>query len=183
MGSFNGNVFITYNQKNNVSDIEYLVTQEFNNNIIRLEGVMNQVGGKLTHGVDQGKDAYILVAKIIPSGFTQAAASASGNRQNTANNHTEAKISRGLSSNLTELDRVTVGMGTTARAVQGTTNGIGEGTGGSGYGSMTDGIFHAAIGAKATAGQRLEIENTIANGNCRAQMVILQVDAGASPRI
>ena len=183
MGSFNGNVFITYNQQNNVSDIEYLVTQEFNNNIIRLEGVMNQVGGKLTHSVPAGKDAYILVAKIIPAGFTQAAASASGNRQNASNNHTEAKISRGPQGTLVELDRVTVGMGTTTRAVQGTTNGIGEGTGGSGYGSMTDGIFHAAIGAKATAGQRLEIENTLANGNCRAQMVILQVDAGASPRI
>ncbi len=183
MGSFNGNVFITYNQQNNVSDIEYLVTQEFNNNIIRLQDVINQVEGKLTHSVNPGKDAYILIAKIIPAGFTQAAGSQSGNRLNTANNHTEAKISSGPRTALVELDRVTVGMGTTTRAVRGTTNGIGEGTGGSGYGSMTDGIFHAAIGAKATAGQRIEIENTLANGNCRAQLVLLEVDAGASPRI
>ncbi len=187
MGSFNGNVFITYKPQDSssrMSDIEYLLTQEFNGNLIRLEGEINAMGETLAHIIPAGKDAYILVAKIIPSKFTPAAASLSGNRRDEGNNHTEASISRGGPTGfLTELDRVTVGMSTTTRAVRAANNGPGEGTGGSGYGSMTDGIFHAAVGAKATATQRLEIKNTFDHGDCRAQMVILQIDAGTSPRI
>ena len=55
--------------------------------------------------------------------------------------------------------------------------------GGSGYGSMTDGIFHAAVGGKATTNQTIEIENTLDNGNCKAQLIILQVDTGESPEL
>ncbi len=188
MGSFKGNVFITYKPQDSssrMSNIEYLATQEFNDNIIRLEGDISAVGGKLTHTVSAGKDAYILVAKIIPSGFVQAASSpfVIGGTQNVQNNHTEAKISRGASGSLAELDRVTVGMGTATQFVNAPNNGDSAGSGGSGYGCMTDGIFHSAIGAKATASQLIEIENTLDNGNCRSQMVVLEIDAGTSPRI
>jgi len=59
-----------------VGDIEYLATQQFNGNITRLEGDISAVTNKLTHTVASGKDGYILVAKIIPSGFAQAASRA-----------------------------------------------------------------------------------------------------------
>jgi len=161
--------------KKDVGDIQYLVTQEFNNNIIRLNGDISALTNKLTHVVSAGKDGYILVAKIIPSGFTVAAVAGLG--QNIqSNNSTEAKIS----TNAVEIDRVTVGMGTRALQISQTQNAGGDG---SGYGALTDGLFHAAIGAKALTGQTMEIENTKDNGNCIAQMVILEVDTGTTPAI
>jgi len=158
-----------------VGDIQYLVTQEFNNNIIRLNGDISIETNKLSHTVTAGKDAYILVAKIIPSKL--AAASSRTTQGTTANrNQTEAKIS----TNAVEIDRVTVGMATSAGM---SNTGQNNGGPGSGYGALTDGLFHASIGAKALAGQIIEIENTEANGTCIAQMVILEVNTGVSPAI
>jgi len=162
-----------------MGDIEYLTTQQFNGNITRLEGDISAVTNKLTHTVASGKDGYILVVKIIPSGFVQSASRAVvGTVTTTANNHSEAKIS----ANAIEIDRVTVGMASEAASVaQSGTNGVG--IGGSGYGSMQAGKFDAAIGMKVTTGQVIEIENTLDNGNCRAQMVILEVDSGTTPKL
>lgn len=162
-----------------LSDIEYLCVQQFNGNITRLEGDLSTVADKLTHTVASGKDGYILVAKIFPSGFTGAAGRAVvGTGTSTSNNHSEAKIS----ANTVEIDRVAVGMGSTAASVvQSGTNGVG--TGGSGYGSVLPAEFKVAIGMKVTTGQVIEIENTLDNGSCRAQMVILEVNTGVSPQI
>jgi len=162
-----------------VGDIEYLATQEFNGNVIRLQGDISILTNTLTHTVTVGKDAYILVAKIVPSGFVQAATSASGNVLVTGNNQTEAKIS----SDGTELDRITVGTNTATRSVLNLVNNAGSGTGGSGAGSLTDGLFHAAIGSKTLPTLDIEIENTLDNGNCIAQMVILEVDTGTTPAL
>jgi len=48
---------------------------------------------------------------------------------------------------------------------------------------MQAGKFDAAIGMKVTTGQVIEIKNTLDNGNCRAQMVILEVDTGTTPKL
>jgi len=164
-----------------VGDLQYIVTQEFNGNVIRLTGNIDLLTNTLTHPVSVGKDAYILVAKIVPSRFVSAVSSTIKNGTVLGNNHTEAKISI----DTTELDRVTVGSSSSARAVgfpnDAATEGAGHG--GSGYGSMTDGIFYASIGAKATTGELIVIENTLKNGTCVAQMVILEIDTGTSPAI
>lgn len=169
------NILFSVGEVVDVGDIEYLCVQQFNGNITRLEGDISAVNDKLTHTVAGGKDGYILIAKIIPSGFAQAATAGLGTTTNT-NNSTEAKIS----ANTVEIDRVTVGMSTGALQIAQTQNAGGDG---SGYGALTDGIFHAAIGMKATTGQVIEIENTLDNGNARAQMVILEVDTGVTPKL
>lgn len=158
-----------------VGDIQFLCVQQFNGNVTRLEGDISAVTNKLTHTVATGKDGYILVAKIMPSGFVAASSrTAQGSTSNT--NSTEAKIS----ANVVEIDRVTVGMGTSAGMSD---TGQNNGGPGSGYGALTDGIFHAAIGMKVTTGQVIEIENTLDNGNARAHLVILEVNTGLSPKI
>lgn len=162
-----------------VGDIEYLATQQFNGNVIRLEGDISVINNKLTHTVNGGKDAYIMVAKIIPSGFVAPAVRIILNTGSvTATNQTEAKIS----ANAVEIDRVTVGYAT---SISSTVNGGSSegGTGGCGLGSVSPSEFKAAIGMKATTGQIIEIENILANGNCRAQLVILEVDIGTSPKL
>ncbi len=164
-----------------MGDIEYLATQQKNGNITRLEGAINTLASKLSHTVAGGKDGYILVAKIIPSGFTAVGLTSVRNTSNTTSNHTEAKIS----ANTVEIDRVTVGFATGVRGSSYPNDGAqeGAGVGGAGYGSMTDGKFSAAIGMKVTTGQVIEIENTLDNGNCRAQLVILEVNTGATPQL
>ena len=99
--------------KEDMGDIQYLATQEYNGNIVRLSDDINNLTDKLSYTVPKGKDAYILVTKIIPTNFVQAASSSFGNISNVNNNHTEAKISI----NTKELDRVTVGMSTSTRSV------------------------------------------------------------------
>ena len=158
-----------------MGDIEFLCIKEFDGKIIRIQGDLSTLTDTLTHTATAGKDAYVLVAKIIPSGFTVAAATTSLTVLRS-NNSTEAKISL----NLVEKDRVTVGMGTSAIRMPEVTS---EGGNGSGYGTLTDGNFYAAIGSKVSAGQIIEIENTLDNGNCIAQMVILEEDTGVSPQI
>lgn len=168
-------LFQVVGEEVDVGDIEYLCVQQFNGNITRLEGDISVVTNTLTHTVAGGKDGYILVAKIIPSGLT-AASSRTGQGTTTNRNQTEAKIS----ANAVEIDRVTVGMATSAGMSNQSQNNGGPG---SGYGALTDGIFHAAIGMKATTSQVIEIENTLDNGNARAQMVILEVPTGITPKL
>jgi len=158
-----------------MGDIQYLCVQQFNGNVTRLEGDISAVTNTLTHTVAIGKDGYILVAKIIPSGLT-GASSRTTQGTTSSRNQTEAKIS----ANVVEIDRVTVGMATSAGM---SNTGQNNGGPGSGYGALTDGLFYTAIGMKVTTGQVIEIENTIDNGNCRAQMVILEVDTDATPQI
>lgn len=162
-----------------VGDIEYLATQQFNGNVTRLEGDISAITNTLTHTVTAGKDGYILVAKIIPSGFVAPAVRTGlSTGSATATNQTEAKIS----ANAVELDRVTVGYATSISSTVNSGSSEG-GTGGCGSGSVSPSEFKAAIGMKATTGQVIEIENTLDNGNCRAQLVILEVDTGVSPAL
>lgn len=177
-------VSASIDEERRLSDIEYLAVQQFNDNLIRLEGDINDLASKLTHTVSLGKDAYIMVAKITPTGFTAPTSNAVANNSQTttAFNHVEAKISTGQSGSLTELDRAQVGMATRASSQSSASSRFGNGNG-TGYGHMSPVSFDAAIGAKATTGQLIEIENTVDNGNCKAQLVILEVDSGTSPAL
>ncbi len=161
-----------------MGDIEYLCTQQRNGNITRLEGAINAVTNKLTHTIAANKDGYILVAKIFPSGFTVPATSLVGNTLVRSDNHSIAKISVAT----VEIDRVAVGMATATRSTQqsGTSS---SGGNGSNYGDSHPTEFKAAIGMKGTTGQVIEIENILDNGSCRAQLVILEVNTGATPQL
>jgi len=160
-----------------VGDKEYLCVQEFNGNITRLTGAINTVTSKLSHTISSGKDGYILEAKIVPTGGIAAAVVANSPASAVGDNNSEAKISIAT----VEKDRTSVG--TTTRALTVNNANSVTGTGGSGAGSLVDGIFHAAIGAKGTTGQVIEIENTVDNGSCTAQLVILEVPTGTTPAI
>jgi len=148
-------------RKKRLSDIEYLAVQESNGNVTRTRGAINTVTSKITHTVTTGKDGYILVAKIIITDFSNSSAVRAA-----------CKIAG------TTIDTTQIGV--RAFTQEGpTTNGFGMG----GWGIVGDGILHGAIGDKATAGQTIDIENTLDNGSADATLVVLEVDTGVSPAL
>lgn len=150
--------------------MEYVSVQLFNNNIQYVSGAINAVNDTIERIVPNGKTAYILEAKIVPTGHINLG---SLTDPLEIKNQVEAQ----LKVDTAVKDKTNVGIQSYVRSDANATHSLGAG-------NLNTGIFNTlGLELDGDGAKKIEIENITDNGSAFASMLILEVTTGDTPAV
>jgi len=156
-----------------MGDTEYMAKKAFDGKAVRVTADINDVGNKLSYTVTAGKKFYFHSAKIVVTGHPNIDIATGVPVTTNTKNAVEADLI---------IDSVVVDTTNIGFIAASGSNAGGAFASGAGAGTMGDGKFDVK-GRTAEAGEIIEIENIVDNGNATATLIGFEEDTLTDPTL